>query len=147
MKPLPLARWGRWLLWSFPILAFFFRRRALRQLLRHVDHPEVPALLVPALASTDPVVAREAHTALTSLAPPEHSVPALVAALGDANTCLVDQTREVLLAVSSPRAVPVLIRLLPAAAGAMERGIRQALCWPQWLPVSVPALAAAMAGE
>ncbi len=70
MKTIPdktIARWSRWLGWTFPLLAWPFRRWAIRQLADHREHTVTIHHLVPALDSPDQKVAAEALAALRSL--------------------------------------------------------------------------------
>ncbi len=62
-----IARWGRWLHWSFPLLAWPFRRRAIRQLAAHRDLPEAIPHLLSALDASDRKVAAQADAAIRSL--------------------------------------------------------------------------------
>ena len=72
-----IARWGRWLLWTFPLFSSFFRRRALRGLLENVAEPETLPHLLAALSSPDRVVVDRAGQALLAL-------PEAVSRLSDA---------------------------------------------------------------
>jgi hypothetical protein len=62
-----IARWGRWVLWTFPVLAWPFRRWAIRKLVEHVESPDAIPHLVSALTSKDRTVAAAARRALRSL--------------------------------------------------------------------------------
>jgi hypothetical protein len=117
----------------------------LRQLLRHAGDPEVPALLVPALVSSDTTVARQARQALISSVAAEQAVPSLAAALAGPASRLANAARGALLSIGALKAVPVLVRSLGAGDATIESGSRQALLWPEWPKVSLPALVAAVA--
>jgi hypothetical protein len=62
-----IERWGRWLRWSVPLLAWPFRHWAIRQLTRFRDQAEAIMWLVWALSSADRQVAIQAEQALRSL--------------------------------------------------------------------------------
>jgi len=78
MKPSTLTRWGRWLHWSFPLLARPFRRRAITQLSRYRLTPAVIPHLITALGSSDRRVAALANASLRDLTQSAASVKTLI---------------------------------------------------------------------
>ena len=70
MNPLTIARWGRWVLATFPLLGFLLRRFAIKKLVAHAGLPAAVRPLVAALSVADPHVRDRARAALAAL--PSH---------------------------------------------------------------------------